>query len=313
MVLQIRVVAAVFAAVSAASAPFQTDTLSAANMSPQEGHAAAARDAFETLLRREPANSAAQDGEVRASEQLALEARSSKDMKSALETLLRAQRFAPENTRLLYDLGVLEEEMGLYLDADTTVTHLRKLSGDESRVMYLASRVKLDLGRLNEAEQNMRAYLNAHPEDASAHYGLGRIFQQAQQPEAAKAEFEKAIALMPTQTESYYQVAQIDLEAGKYKEAIDENKQVLARNPHHGGALVGTGIAYFKLKQYAEAGQFLSQAVTDAPEYQPAHYYYGLVLARLNKPEQSNYELTIATKMAAEQNKNEAQHLRLAR
>jgi tetratricopeptide (TPR) repeat protein len=269
------------------------------------------RDTDEAALRTNPADAAAQADVVAVSERLALQARSAHDMNGALGDLLRAQSFAPENTRMLYDLGVLEEQIGLYHDANATVAHLRKLSPADPKVDYLAARVELDLGRLGDAERDMRAYLKVHPEDVTAHYGLGRILQQGQQAQAAKAEFEKAIALKPVQTESYYQLAQLALDAGDFQTAIEENAKVLARDPRHGGALTGTGIAYFRLKKYAEAQQSLQQAVTAAPEYQLGHYYYGLVLARLGKKEESARELALAAKMADEANRKESQRLRL--
>lgn len=271
----------------------------------------AQRDRNEAALRTNPADTAAQADEVGVSERLALQARSSHDMNGALGDLLRAKTFAPENVRLLYGLGVLEEQIGLYHDADATILHLRKLSPTDPRVDYLAARVELDLGRLADAERDMRAYLKAHPEDVTAHYGLGRILQQGQQAQAAKAEFEQSIALRPEQTESYYQLAQLALDAGDFGTAIEDNARVLARDPRHGGALTGTGIAYFRLKQYAEAEQALRQAVTVAPAYQLGHYYYGLVLARLGKKEESARELALAAKLAEEANRKEAQRLRL--
>ena len=249
-----------FALAQAAPAPPSTDEL------------ATARAGYEATLAHDPGNIAAQGGEVAVSEQLALRARADKDMNGALGALLQAQKFAPDNSRLLYDVGIVEEEIGLYQDAIATITHLRALSPANPKVQYLAARVELDLGRLAEAEKDMRSYLQAEPDDATAHFGLGRILQLAPQPAAAK---------------------------------------VLARDPRHGGALATTGTAYFRLKQYPQAAQALEQAVAVAPDYQPGHYYYGLVLARLGRKADSDRELALATKLAEEQNKKDAQRLRL--
>ncbi len=272
---------------------------------------AAARDRYEALLAQNPADAAAQAGEVRASEQVALNYRAAKNSEEALRTLLRAQKLVPDDARLLYDLGVMEEELRLDRDADRTVAHLLQVSSGDPKALYLAARVKLDLGQLPEAEADMRGYLRIKPDDATAHYGLGHILQQAQQPGPAVAEFEKSVALMPAQTESYYQLGQLALEGGDYERAIDREAHVLACNPHHGGALVVTGTAWFRLKQYDKAAGVLAQAVTDAPEYQPGHYFYGLTLARLGKKEQSDAELATATRLADEDNRKTSQRLRL--
>ncbi len=291
--------------------PTADDALAHAGSLLAGGDAAQARDEYEAVLSRQPANRQAQEGEVSSSERLALVARTAKDMNGSLGILLRAQKYAPENPRLLFDMGVLEDQIGLYHDADATVLHLKQLTPGDSKTSYLVARVKLALGQLPEAEAAMREYLRAHPEDATAHYGLGRILQQGQNPVPAAQEFRKSLELKPEQTESHYQLAEIAIQSGQYPEAIAEAASVLARNPHHGGALTDTGIAHFRLKQYDEAVKWLGQAVVDAPEYQPAHYYLGLTLARLGRKGDSDRELMLATKMADEENAKASQRLRL--
>ncbi len=275
------------------------------------GRFAEAQAAYEAILSGQPGNAEAQDGEVRASEQLALAARAAKDMNGALGELLRARKFAPENARLLYDLGVLEDEIGLFHDADATVAHLRQVDPGNSNGAYLLARVKLDLGQLDAAEPAMREYLKAHPEDATAHYGLGRILEMRDDTEGAGAEFRRSLELKPEQTESWYQLADMAEQMGQYGDAIADAAKALARDPRHGGALTVTGMAQFREKQYAAAESVLRQAVAAAPEYQPAHYYLGLTLGRLGRKDESEKELALAAKMADEQNAKAAQRLRL--
>jgi tetratricopeptide (TPR) repeat protein len=269
------------------------------------------RDIFESVLTTNPDSAAAQDGEVQVSERLALNARSAGHMDESLADLLRAQKFAPENTRLLFDLGVLEDEMQLYLDADKALAHLESLKPDDPNVLYAVARVKLDLGQLSHAEEKMSAYLKIRPNDASAHFGMGRIYQQGLQFEKAKVEFERSIELQPRQTEAYFQLGDIEVEQKNYQDAITNFSKTLLGNPKHGGALTGTGIAYYRQKQYDKAERFLEEATHAAPEYQPGHYYLGLTLARLGKEEESQHELTIATGLAEKDNKKGANRLRL--
>jgi tetratricopeptide (TPR) repeat protein len=150
----------------------QQASLQQADVLRNEGKLSEARDAFEQALAAEPANPAAQAGEVEVSERMALDARGVGKMDEALKDLLRAQKFAPENPRLLYDLGVLEDEMRLYIDADKTLAHLEQIVPQDPKVEYAVARVKLDLGQLDAAEAKLQAYLKIHPDDATAHYGL---------------------------------------------------------------------------------------------------------------------------------------------
>jgi tetratricopeptide (TPR) repeat protein len=276
-----------------------------------EGKLSEARDAFEQVLAAEPANAAAQEGEVEVSERMALDARAAGKMDEALKDLLRAQKFAPENPRLLYDLGILEDEMRLYIDADKTLAHLEQMAPQDPKVEYAVGHVKLDLGQLDAAEEKMQAYLKVYPDDASAHYGLGRVYRLKAQLDRASAEFERSIELRPQQTEAYYQLGDVELQQGHYADALANFSKTLERNPRHGGALAGTGIAYFKQKQYDKAEEALEKAVSSAPDYQPGHYYLGLTLARLGKKEESERELALATKLADKDNQESGNRLRL--
>lgn len=276
----------------------------------QSAKPAQARDAFESTLNSNPANVEAQHGEVAASERLALDARQAGHAEEALQDLLRAQRFAPTYPRLLYDLGILEDEMQLYRDADQTLLALEQLQPSNPQVMYAVARVKLDLGQLAEAEKRMQAYLRLQPNDASAHYGLGRIYQLGLHFDEARAELQRSIELQPLQTEAYYQLGDIALGQGDLDEAIASFSKTLTRDPKHGGALAGTGQALFKQKRYAQAEDFLERAVAAAPGYQSGHYYLGLTLARLGCKEDSQRELARATQLVEEQaKKNRGLHL----
>jgi len=148
----------------------------------------------------------------------------------------------------------------------------------------------------------MQVYLAVQPDDASAHFGLGRIYQIGLKFEKAKSEFARSIELKPVQTEAYYELGDIALKQGDLEQAMHQFNKTLARNPQHGGALEGAGEADFKLKKYDEAKEFLQRAVAAAPDYPPCHYYLGLTLARLGQKEESRKELETASKMSEQQN-----------
>ncbi len=270
-----------------------------------------ARDAFEALLTADPANGQAQSGEVKASERIALQSAAHGQANDALGALLRAKRYAPENPQIWYDLGILEEQMHLYHDADESLAKAEQLNLNDPNVLYGIARVKMDLGQLAAAQEHMQAYLKLRPEDASAHFGLGRIYQIGLQLDQAEVEFKRSIELQPRQTESYFELGDIALKRGQYDQALTQYAKTLERNPTHGGALEGSGEANFKLKHYEEAEAFLRRAINAAPGYQPSHYYLGLTLARVGKKEEAQRELSTASKMADEENKRSAGQLRL--
>ncbi len=270
-----------------------------------------ARTLYEQALKADSSNAEAQDGFGKTTERLALQARGAGHNDEALAELLRARKIVPSSTRILFDLGVLEEEMHLYHDADATLGALEKATPGQANVLYAVARVKLDLGQFAAAESHIQTYLTLRPEDASAHYGLGNIYLQAAELDKARTEFERSIAIQPLQTEAYYQLGEVYLQQDRYADAERSFEKTLERNPKHGGALVGLGACYFKQSKFDVAANWLRKAVEAAPEYQPGHYYLGLALRRLGNVTESKRELEIATKLAEEDSKRGANRLRL--
>jgi tetratricopeptide (TPR) repeat protein len=276
-----------------------------------EGQLDQARVLYEQVLVKEPDDASAQEGMAAVSEGLSLKERAAGNMNGALEDLVRARAVEPDNKRVLLDLGILEEEMSLHMDALSTLEHLESLKDVDPNTYYALARVDMSLGRLEAAKEQMETYLKVRPEDASAHYGLGRIYLLGLQFDKAEVEFRKSIEIQPKQSEAYYQLGQVDLNQNKLEESIALFQKTLERDPRHGGALVGIGTAYFKLKQYDKAEEWLVRATKAAPDYQPGHYYLGLALARTGDAAGSRRELDVATALAAKDSAQSATRLRL--
>jgi tetratricopeptide (TPR) repeat protein len=276
-----------------------------------EGKLEEARDLYERALLLRPRDTQAQAGMASSSERLSLKELAAGDKDDALADLVRAQRAEPDNQKVLYDLGILEDQMGLYLDSAATLDHLVALKPADPNAYYALGRVDLDLGKLGASETAMTTYLNAHPLDASAHYGLGRVYLEGLQFDKAQKEFEESIRIQPKQVETYYQLGQAFLQQDKYSDAMAQFQKALERDPAHGGALVGMGTAYFKLKQYPAAKDWLTKGVQAAPDYQLGHYYLGLTLAKTGDSEASKRELDLAATLAAKDNAKSASRLRI--
>jgi tetratricopeptide (TPR) repeat protein len=254
----------------------------------------AARQVFESILGSNSSDSEAQQGEVKASETLALQERGAGHMVEALRALMRAREFAPRNAHLLSDLGILEEEMKLYPDAEKALALSQQIDPSNLDNYYAMARVKMDEGQLDVAEQNMHVYLQSRPDDAGAHYGLGRIYELGMQFDKAKPEFQRSLELRPAQTESWYELGDMALKQNNYAVALTDFQKVLARDGRHGGALAGSGQALFREKRYSEALDL------------------GLTLGRLGQKEESDRELLTAQKLADEENRNAGRRYQLS-
>jgi tetratricopeptide (TPR) repeat protein len=264
---------------------------------------------FESVLAADPRNQVARAGEVDAASKAALSLRSKGETDEALSHLLRAAKIVPDDATLLFDLGVLENQMELNKDAEESLHKSILLRPGDPMTMYAIARVKMDLQQLPEAEAAMRGYLRLRPNDPGAHYGLGRILQIGLRNNEAVDEFNKSIALKPEQTESYFELGEVALQDGTPDAAEHYYLKCLARDPNHGGALTGMGILEFRKKQYGAAADYLEHSVRVAPQFQTAHYYYGLTLSKLGRKEEADSELALATKMATAENARKNQRL----
>lgn len=262
-----------------------------------------AQKSFAAVLRSQADSAAARDGEIKAATAAALADRQAGLADYALLDLVRAREVVPDSPELLLDLGIQEESMRIFHDADEALTKAHELAPQDARILYALAHVELDEQKMPEAEANLRAYVKVRPDDATAHYGLGKLLHMLLRYDEAKAELQRSIALQLRQSASYYELGEIFLEQDQDSDAKNEFQTTLSFAPHHGGALTGMGILAFRAKDYPDAEQYLKDAVLYASDYPKAHHYYALVLARLGRQDEAKREAELATSLDEQQTK----------
>lgn len=260
-----------------------------------------AMERFETVLAIDRRVSKARLGELSAATALALDARRAGDQQAALLCLNHARESLQDDPTLLHAIGIQLYDMNRLAASNEVLLEAISLAPDEPSNLYAVARVEADRQLFPAAERHFTKYLAARPNDASAHYGLGHLLQMQQRNREATVQLNKSIELQPVQTESYYQLGQIALDEHRDQEADKFFQKTLARASNHGGALTGVGIIAFRKKTYPAAAASLRSAVVASPDYQPAHYYLGLTLARLNNKNESASELKLAVELANKQ------------
>lgn len=259
-----------------------------------------AMDRFETVLSVSRDNEARQ-GELAASTRLALRAKRAGNIEAAYRCLKHASQFLPTSAELLTDLGLVAEQLGRLDPARDALQRALALDPKRPDALYAVARVELRADHLAASEKAFRDYLSLKPDDATAWYGLGRdLHRQQRDPEAEQA-LRRSITIQPVQTESYYELGAIALDAQRDAEAKELFEKTLSRDPRHGGALTGMGEISYRARDFAAARKELTAAVVNSPDYQPAHYYLGLTLARLGEKDASAAELARATELGREQ------------
>jgi tetratricopeptide (TPR) repeat protein len=157
--------------------------------------------------------------------------------------LHKAVELSPENRSLHFLLAQALRKSGLEDEARVETERYNALTGaDSSPDTPLAeSRSLLALGKLTEAEQVTRRYLEIHKSSADGHYLLGYILFKKQDAKSSLAEY---------------------TEAARYRKPSAADLEAVAGN-------------YVLLKDYADADKWFTKAVEWNPKDSLGWYYLG--------------------------------------
>ncbi len=116
------------------------------------------------------------------------------------------------------------------------------------------------LGKLAEAEKTYHRAIALRPQYWPGYNWLGVFYyHQARYPEAAQM-FTQVLALAPDNVRGHYNLGATYVEEGRYAEATVVLERSLAMGPT-AAAYSNLGVAYFRLRRFAEAGRAFEQAV----------------------------------------------------
>ena len=230
---------------------------------------------------------------------------------NALNFLIEARKYAPDNPDVQYEFGRAAQRLSLYDDAINAFQQTLTMRKDDALALYYLGFALMDRARFDDARQQFARYVELRPEDPSGYGAMGMALAGLGRSEEARAQFERSIALAPTLSESYYRLGLLDLDAGDYDRAAQELHKALEHKPNDAGALTALGKVEFEQKHYPEAISLLQQAVSQDDSLQEAHYYLGLTLARMGRKEESSEQLEIAAKLEQERKERGRRILRL--
>jgi len=157
--------------------------------------------------------------------------------------LEKAAKLAPENGPIHFLLARVYRKRGMEQEARTETEQYSALTGAHSapETPLQEARALLEQGRLPEAEQTMRRYLEVHKSSAEAHYLLGYILFKQQNAKASLDEY---------------------TEAAKYRVPTAADLEVVASD-------------YVLLKDYPDADKWFTKAVEWNPKDALGWYYLG--------------------------------------
>jgi Tfp pilus assembly protein PilF/mono/diheme cytochrome c family protein len=109
-------------------------------------------------------------------------------------------------------------------------------------------------------------FLRAHPDDAPAHVGLGKVLGPLGQTASAAQHFRTAVELNPRQPEAHYYLGLIFFDQQKFTEARAEYENELRVNPDYYKAQVGLGMISIEEQNLEQAEMHLRAALRINPK-----------------------------------------------
>jgi tetratricopeptide (TPR) repeat protein/ferredoxin len=157
----------------------------------------------------------------------------------------------------------------------------------------------LSYGRFREAEEQYRfiveqnrANQRIHPPiRASAHRGLGTLFERQRNYARAAVELRTARDLHPEDPAIHAQIGGVLAELGQFEAALEELREAVRLNPQLAGAQYNIGTILGRLGRFDESIPHYEAALSLTPSDAVIHNNLGLALLRLGRSERSREHL----------------------
>jgi predicted CXXCH cytochrome family protein len=173
-----------------------------------------------------------------------------------------------------------------YLDSALTylLTGLGEVPTSEAGFFYLGE-VFDNLGRTDDAIENLNKAIKINPKYYQAYYELGKLYENKNELNKASDVFRKAIQLMPNDPAAIAHLG-FALANDNYSEAVQLLEKALLLDKQNPYVYYNLGNIYaLKLNDPARALNYFSQAVTLDPDIEDGYLNLGNTYAMLNEPD----------------------------
>jgi serine/threonine protein kinase/tetratricopeptide (TPR) repeat protein len=173
----------------------------------------------------------------------------------------QALKLHPGDLETLIFRGQARQAMQRYGEAEADLTEALKLPGAPTHVYFLRSRVRLYLGDKQGAKEDLDEGMLRNPTDEYSYIARGAARVDTD-PQAALADFEKAVALNPRSFAGLQDQAHVLSERlGKNAEAVSKLDQLLKHYPDFVPALAGRAVLHARLGQREAALQDVKETL----------------------------------------------------
>ncbi len=207
--------------------------------------------------------------------------RSTKGKKAKEE---QVQRDRPDSW---YENAWREFEMGSATEKKAVMASLRKIlkkDPSDGLAHYYLGIMQAQEGPLKQAEEHLRAALQAWPESADVMSRLAEVLMERKQPDEAFALYEKVRQVDPRHAGALGNLGLKALQEERFDEAIDLLTQARAGAPEDRQILESLGAALSARNRHAEAIEVLQAALRLDESSAEAHWLLGKAYEATNKP-----------------------------
>lgn len=234
------------------------------------GEAGVARQFYDRVLSRDPAN------------EIAL--RSIDDLDRGLSMLQTAARTAEDRYRVEYSLGVRLISEGRYEEALVHLGEAMRLRPDAVDPYINAGEAYIRWGKAAEAVENLTRARNMKPDDGGIMLRLGMAYELAKRPADALAAYRDAVEKDPASYAARNNLGNMYMAKGEMdsaREQFEEAQKISQGRPH---AVYNMGLTYAREGKLREAIGYYRRAIAISPSFVPAHYSLGNALYESGDP-----------------------------
>jgi len=197
------------------------------------------------------------------------------------------------------DPEVLYAEVHAYSDLSTQASQVLATAAPSSPQAreLLAESFEMQ-GKWDEAEKQYRAIVAQDPKLPGIHFRLGRLLLSKPNPPAtvaedAKAEFERELAIDPSNAGAEYVLGELARQNQNWDDALSHFSRATKLDPQFGEAYLGLGTSLISLKRYSDAVPPLETAVKIDSRNPDAHYQLATAYTRAGRKQDGEKEFAI--------------------
>lgn len=225
------------------------------------------------------------------------------DSEQAIKHMRAAVQARSDSPRLLMLLGLQYFQQRYYADAIEVLTKAMKLdpANPEPRFLLIQAHYRnLEYEpALHLAQETLRLF----PENALAHYHVGAQLNNLGRLEEAQQQLETALGKDPSLLEARVMLGDVLFKLGKPQESIAKYQQALSADAKLMDAHAGIGKALIQLKQYGEAAAAMERAVQIDDKLASVHLYLSQAYRGLGRVDEARNEVEIFNRLNAERAK----------